>query len=63
MDGGQASIVVKDLDGSQFTINFLGDVVNASNREVEATLEGDTWSVVIDGTQVFMIPLAAIEGG
>ena len=31
--------------------------------EVEAELEGDTWTVTIDGSDVYEVPLAAIEGG
>lgn len=63
MDGGQASIVIRNLHGEQFTINFLTDVVNATNREVEATLAGDTWTVTVNGSEVYEVPLAAIEGG
>ncbi len=36
---------------------------NAAIREVEAVLEGDTWTVTIDGEEVYEVPLAAIEGG
>lgn len=63
MEGGQASITVKSLDDETFTINFMSDYTNAANREVEATLEGDTWTVVIDGEDEYIVPLAAIEGG
>ena len=63
MDGGQASIVVQSRAGEQFTINFMSDCVNATNRKAEALLEGDTWIVVIDDTDVYEVPLAAIEGG
>jgi hypothetical protein len=63
MDGGQASIVVRSQAGEQFTINFMSDYINATNRKAEARLEGDTWIVVIDGTDVYEVPLAAIEGG
>lgn len=63
MDGGQASIVVQSRAGEQFTINFMSDYVNATNRKAEARLEGDTWIVVIDDTDVYEVPLAAIEGG
>ena len=49
--------------GEQFTINFMSDYVNATNRTAEARLEGDTWIVLIDGTDVYEVPLAAIEGG
>jgi hypothetical protein len=63
MEGGQASIVVLSPRGEQFTINFLTDVVNATNREVEARREGDTWTVEVGGGDVYEVPLAAIEGG
>jgi hypothetical protein len=41
----------------------MKDYVNATNREAEATLEGDIWTVTIDGKDVYEVPLAAIEGG
>ena len=63
MEDGQASIVVQSPAGEQFTINFMRDYVNATNREVAATLADDTWTVVIDGGDVYEVPLAAIEGG
>lgn len=63
MEGGQASIVVLSPAGEQFTINFMRDYVNATNREVDALLEGDTWFVTVDGGDVYQVPLAAIEGG
>ena len=63
MEGGQASIVIQSRAGEQFTINFMSDYVNAANRTVDARLEGDTWIVVIDDTDVYEVPLAAIEGG
>jgi hypothetical protein len=63
MDGGQASIVVQNQRGEQFTINFMADYVNASNRQVDARLDGDTWIVTIDTDEVYEVPLAAIEGG
>jgi hypothetical protein len=62
MEGGQASIVVQSQSGEKFTINFMSDV-NATNREVEADLEGDTWLVKVDDGDVYEVPLAAIEGG
>ena len=37
--------------------------VNATNREVKAELNGDTWTVTIDNGDVYEVPLAAIEGG
>jgi hypothetical protein len=63
MEGGQASIVVTSPAGERFTINFLKEVINATNREAEAELEGDIWRVVIDGEEEYEVPLAAIEGG
>ena len=63
MDDGEASIVVLDRKGEQFTINFMTDYVNATNRKAEARLEGDTWIVTIDDADVYEVPLAAIEGG
>jgi hypothetical protein len=63
MDGGQASIVVQSQVGEQFTINFMSDYINATNRKAEARLEGDTWIVTIDDVDVYEVPLAAIEGG
>lgn len=63
MEDGQASVVVQSQTGEQFTINFMSDYVNATNREAEAQLEGDTWTVTIDDGEVYEVPLAAIEGG
>jgi len=63
MDGGQASVVVQNKRGEQFTINFMADYVNATNREVEARLDGDTWIVTIENDEVYEVPLAAVEGG
>jgi hypothetical protein len=63
MEGGQASIVVQSQSGEKFTINLMSDYVNATNREVEADLEGDTWLVKVDDGDVYEVPLAAIEGG
>lgn len=63
MEGGQASVVVQSQAGEQFTINFMHDYVNATNRKAEARLKGDTWIVVIDDADVYEVPLAAIEGG
>lgn len=62
MEDKQASIVVMSPKGEQFTINFMTDYVNATNREAEASLDGDTWTVTINGNEVYEIPLAAIEG-
>ena len=63
MEDGQASIVVQNQLGEQFTINFMTDYVNATNREVDATLDGDTWTVTVSNGEVYEVPLAAIEGG
>ncbi len=63
MEDKQASIVVQSPAGEQFTINFMKDYVNATNREVKADLDGDMWTVVINGKEVYQVPLAAIEGG
>ena len=63
MEDGQASVVIQNQRGEQFTINFMKDYVNASNRKAEARLEGDTWIVTIDGAEVYEVPLALIQGG
>jgi hypothetical protein len=63
MEDRQASIVVLSPKGEQFTINFLTNYINATNREVKARLEADTWIVLVDGKETYEVPLAAIEGG
>lgn len=63
MEGGQASVVVQGPGGEQFTINFMTDYVNATNRKADARRDGDTWTVTIDGGDVYEVPLAFIEGG
>lgn len=63
MEDGQASIVVKSQVGETFTINFMKDYVNATNREVEASFDDDTWTVIVNGKDEYQVPLAAIEGG
>lgn len=63
MEGGQASIVVTSPGGEEFTINFMKDYVNATNREVEAEFRDDWWYVTVDGRELYKVPLAAIEGG
>ncbi len=63
MEGGQASVVVQSPGGEQFTINFMTDYVNATNRKADARRDGDTWTVTIDGAEVYEVPLAFIEGG
>jgi len=55
--------VIESPGGDQFTINFMRDYVNATNRKADARLEGDTWIVVIDDTDIYEVPRAAIEGG
>lgn len=63
MEDKQASIVVQNQLGEQFTINFMSGYVNATNREVEARLDGDTWILNFANGEVWEVPLAAIEGG
>jgi len=63
MEDNQASIVVQNQLGEQFTINFMTDYVNAANREVEARLEGDTWILNFANGEVWEVPLAAVNGG
>lgn len=63
MAGGQASIVVLDSSGKEFTINFMTDYINATNREVDSRLEGDTWILEFGNGEVWQVPLAAVEGG
>lgn len=63
MDDGQASVVVLDTTGAQFTINFMTDYINATNRRVDATLQGDRWVLTIDGAAMLEVPLAFIRGG
>jgi hypothetical protein len=63
MENAQASIVVQNPAGEQFTINFMTDDVNATNREVEARLEVDTWILNFANGEVWQVPRAAIEGG
>lgn len=63
MEDKQASITVRSPRGEQFTINFMTGYVNATNREVKARLEGDTWILNFANGEVWEVPLAAIEGG
>lgn len=63
MENAQASIVVLSPEGEKFTINFMTDYINATNREAAAERVDDTWFVTIDGETVYEVPLAAIEGG
>lgn len=63
MEGGQGSLVIQNQLGEIFTVNFLTDGINATNREVEAHMENDTWIVTIDGEEVYEVPRSVIEGG
>ena len=63
MEDGQGSVVILSLGGERFTINFMQDDINATSGEVEAQLEGDTWMVIVNGSDRYEIPLALIEGG
>ena len=63
MEDGQGSVVIQNQRGEQFTVNFMKDYVNATNRKAEARLAGDTWIVTIDGADVYEVPLALIQGG
>ena len=63
MEDRQASVTVQSQLGKRFTINFMTGYVNATNRQVDARLEGDTWIVKCDNGEVYEVPLAAIEGG
>ena len=63
MEGGEGSVVILSPVGEQFTINFMTDYVNATNREVKATLDGDLWTLEFANGEVWEVPLAAIEGG
>lgn len=63
MGNGEGSVVIENPPGVTFTINFMRDYVNATNREVDATLKGDVWTVIVDGEDVYQIPRSLIEGG
>jgi len=63
MEDQQASIVVISPAGEQFTINFLSDAVNVTNRDADAILNGDLWTVTIGDGDVYEVPLAALDGG
>ena len=63
MEGSQASIVVQNQLGEQFTINFMKDYVNATNREVNARLEDGLWILHFANGEVWEVPISAIEGG
>jgi hypothetical protein len=63
MDDGQASVVVQNPGGEQFTINFMKDYVNASNRELKARQDGDTWILEFANGEAWEVPIAFIQGG
>ena len=63
LEAGQASVVIQNQRGEQFTINFTKDYVNATNRKAEAHLDGDTWIVTVNNDEVYEVPVALIEGG
>ncbi len=63
MENRQASITVQNQAGERFSINFMTDYVNAANRELDARLDGDTWTLEFANGEVWEVPLAAIEGG
>ncbi len=63
MEDNQASITVLNLRGERFTINFMKDYVNATNREVRSRLEGDTYILEFANGEIWDVPIAAIEGG
>lgn len=63
MEGGEGSVVIQNQLGEIFTINFLKDYVNATNGEVKARLEGDTWIVHYENGEVYEVPLSLIQGG
>jgi len=63
MDEGQGSVVIQNQLGEIFTINFLKDTVNATNRQVKARLEDDTWIVTDENGEVYEVPLSLIQGG
>ena len=63
MEDAQASIVVQNQQREQFTINFMKGYINATNREVTARKEGDSWILEFTNGEILEVPLAAIEGG
>lgn len=63
MEDRQASITVQSQLGKRFTINFMTGYVNATQHQVKAKLDGDTWVVTVDNGEIYEVPLAAIEGG
>lgn len=63
MEDRQASITIQSQLGKQFTVNFMTGYVNATGHQVDAKLDGDTWTLTLDNGEVYEVPLAAIEGG
>ena len=63
MEDRQASITIQSQLGKQFTVNFMTGYVNATDHQVDAKLDGDTWTLTLDNGEVYEVPLAAIEGG
>jgi hypothetical protein len=63
MDDGQGSVVIQNQLGEIFTINFMKEYVNATNRQVKARLEGDNWVVTVGNGEVYEVPLGLIQGG
>lgn len=63
MEDRQASITIQRQLGKQFTVNFMTGDVNATDHQVDAKLDGDTWTLTLDNGEVYEVPLAAIEGG
>lgn len=63
MEDGQASVVITDPSGREFTINFMRDYVNAANRSLVVDRDNDPWTVVVDGQFEYQVPRAAVEGG
>ncbi|SHI16157.1 hypothetical protein [Ferrimonas marina] len=62
MEDKQASVVVQSPKGEVFTLNFMRDYINATNRAVEAKQQGDSWVVIVEGEEEYRVPLAFIEG-
>lgn len=63
MEDRQASIIITSPAGEEFTINFMKDYINATNREVKTKLNGDTWTIIVNDKEIYEVPIAAIEGG
>jgi hypothetical protein len=63
MEDSQASIVVQNQSGEQFTINFMNNYINATNRKLESKQVDDTWILEFENGEVWEVPVAAITGG